>query len=253
LSKIAVTGASGRIGASLCANLSKDHEIVRIDIRGIDTPVYVENLEMLQSAIAGCETLIHLATFSGAVKSSWEDVQRNLLGIYNAFEAARLAGCGRMIFASSNHAVGMYEVLALHGKLELQDGTFFLGSDASYRADGLYGVGKAFGEVLGRYYSDEFGMKVACIRIGSITANDSFIQGDMSRDLTYLNISDDEKPKRLKRTWMSQLDFARLCRAILASDVAYGVVYGISDNPTRFLDLEAGRALYGFWPVDGAG
>ena len=50
---------------------------------------------------------------------------------------------------------------------------------------------------------------------------------------------------------MSQADFARLVRAILKSDVRFGIVYGVSDNATRFWDLEAGRALYGFWPQDG--
>ena len=50
---------------------------------------------------------------------------------------------------------------------------------------------------------------------------------------------------------MSHADLARLVRAIVASDVPFGIVYGISDNARRFWDLEAGRTLYGFWPADG--
>jgi hypothetical protein len=50
---------------------------------------------------------------------------------------------------------------------------------------------------------------------------------------------------------MSQRDFARLIRAILARDVTFAIVYGVGDNATRFWDLESGRAIYGFWPLDG--
>jgi hypothetical protein len=51
---------------------------------------------------------------------------------------------------------------------------------------------------------------------------------------------------------MSQRDFARLVRAVIARDVPYAVVYGVGDNPTRFWDLEPGRAIFGFWPQDRA-
>jgi len=51
---------------------------------------------------------------------------------------------------------------------------------------------------------------------------------------------------------MSQRDFADLTRAVFAHRVPFAIVYGVSDNATRFWDLEAGRTLFGFWPRDGA-
>jgi hypothetical protein len=51
---------------------------------------------------------------------------------------------------------------------------------------------------------------------------------------------------------MSKRDFNRLVRAILERDVPFAIVYGVGDNPTRFWELEPGRAIYGFWPLDGA-
>jgi hypothetical protein len=95
-------------------------------------------------------------------------------------------------------------------------------------------------------------MQVACIRIGSITEADDPEDESVRNGSDWLNLTDDEKFKRYAATWMSQRDFARLVRAVLArDDVPFAVVYGVGDNATRFWDLEPGRAIYGFWPGDG--
>jgi nucleoside-diphosphate-sugar epimerase len=116
------------------------------------------------------------------------------------------------------------------------------------RPDSLYAVSKVFGEALGRYYSDTFGMQVACIRIGSITDSDS-----AAPPRSWLpwrrNI---EAERRLGAKWFSQRDFARLVRAILVRTVPFGIVYGVGDNAGRFLDLTPGRELYEFSPLDRA-
>jgi nucleoside-diphosphate-sugar epimerase len=247
--KIAVTGAAGTIGTRLCVDLSRDNDVVRIDITGVPSAVDVLKLDALEKAVKGCETLIHLAGVV-KVKASWDETRENLEGTYNAFEAARRVGCKRVIFASSNHAVGMYEVDLAPGLYEAASGTL-LTNTVPFRPDGLYGVWKCFGENLGRYYSDEYGMQVACLRIGGIRTEDTATPGDVKNEATWLNISDEDKRRRMRAIWMSHRDLARLVRAIIVHDVPFGVVYGVSDNATRFWDLEAGRALYGFWPVDG--
>ncbi|MGA3035954.1 MAG: NAD(P)-dependent oxidoreductase [Vulcanimicrobiaceae bacterium] len=247
--KIAVTGAAGTIGTRLCEDLARDNDVVRIDITGVPSAVDVLKLDELERAIKGCETLIHLAGVV-KVKASWEETRENLEGTYNAFEAARRVGCKRLIFASSNHAVGMYEADLAPGVYEPASGTL-LTNTTPFRPDGLYGVWKCFGENLGRYYSDEYGMQVACLRIGGIRTEDTPTPGDVKNEATWLNISDEDKRRRMRAIWMSHRDLAGLVRAIISRNVPYGVVYGVSDNATRFWDLEAGRTLYGFWPVDG--
>jgi nucleoside-diphosphate-sugar epimerase len=174
----------------------------------------------------------------------------NIGGTYNVYEAARRNGLKRIIFASSNHCVGMNEVDNAPAIYEPAFG-LVVGTGAPYRPDGLYGVWKAFGETLGRYYSDKYGMQVACIRIGSITQADDPRDESVRESSGWLGLTDEQKFKRYAATWMSQRDFARLVRAILARDVPYAVVYGVGDNLTRFWDLEPGRAIYGFWPEDG--
>ena len=171
-------------------------------------------------------------------------------GTYNAFEAARIAGVKHVVFASSNHAVGMHEV---QGGRELyaEGAGVTIRTDEPFRADSLYGVGKAFAEVLGRYYSEAFGLRVACVRIGSILEGDSATDPELKAPPFLPKLTAADAHARYAATWMSKRDFARLVRAILAHDVPFGVVYGVGDNPRRFWDLEPGRALYGFWPLDG--
>jgi NAD+ dependent glucose-6-phosphate dehydrogenase len=247
--RIAVTGAAGTIGSRLCEDLSRDHDVVRIDIVG-SSPVDVTKLDQFEGALQGCDALVHLAGVV-KVKASWEETRENLEGTYNAFEAARRAGCMRVIFASSNHAVGMYEVDLAPSLYRSASGTL-LTNTTPVRPDGLYGVWKCFGENVGRYYCDEYGMKVACLRIGAVRKEDTPDPGDVKNEATWLDISDEDKRLRLRAIWMSQRDLAALVRAILENDeVPFGIVYGVSDNATRFYDLEAGRSLYGFWPADG--
>jgi nucleoside-diphosphate-sugar epimerase len=250
VSKIAVTGSQGLIGSRLCADLSADFGIVRIDLQGADINADVRDLAAMESALAGCETVIHLAG-AVAVDASWEDVYgTNIGGTYNVYEAARRNGLRRIIFASSNHAVGMNEVDHAPHIYEPRFGRV-IGVNDAYRPDGLYGVWKAFGETLGRYYSDKFGMQVACVRIGSITKADNPKDPSVRDSSDWLNLTDEQKFARYAATWMSHRDFARLVRAILASHVPFAIVYGVGDNATRFWDLEPGRAIYGFWPQDG--
>jgi uronate dehydrogenase len=248
--RIAVTGANGTIGRQLCADLAKDHSVVRIDLSDSDRDADVRDLAALQAAFEGCEALVHLAGVV-SLEASWEDVySTNIGGTYNAFEAARRAGIGRVIFASSNHAVGMHEIENLPQIYEPEFG-LVVGTESPFRPDSLYGVWKAFGEALGRYYSEAHAMQVACVRIGSITEHDDPRHASVAQSSGWLDLTEEQKFKRYASTWMSQRDFARLVRAILASEVAFGVVYGVGDNATRFWDLEPGRALYGFWPEDG--
>lgn len=248
--KIAITGSNGTIGSRLCAALATDHDIVRIDLRDADVVADVRDLDAMVRALADCETVIHLAG-TVAVDASWEDVYgTNIGGTYNVFEAARVNGAKRIIFASSNHAVGMNEVQNAPAIYEPGFGRV-VRVDDDFCADGLYGVWKAFGEVLGRYYSDKYGIQVACVRIGSITAADDPRDESVRESSGWLDLTDEQKFKRYAATWMSQGDFARLVRCILAHDVPFAVVYGVGDNATRFWDLEPGRFLYGFWPQDG--
>ena len=124
------------------------------------------------------------------------------------------------MFASSNHATGFYRV---------QDR---IGPDAPVRPDTLYGVSKVFGEALGSLFHDKFGLRVACIRIGTALPRP-------------------REPRHLA-TWLSPGDLVRLIKACLtAPELGFAIVYGVSANRRGYWDLEPGRKL-GYEPVDDA-
>jgi uronate dehydrogenase len=169
---------------------------------------------------------VHLAGQS--TEAPWPVIREaNIEGSYQVFEAARRAGVRRLVCASSNHAVGFTP------RPTAADGApAELAADTPPRPDTLYGVSKAFGEALGRYYVDRYGMQVACLRIGTF--------------------ADTPPDARAMATWLSPRDCARLVDACLRSDrLDFAVVWGVSANRDRWWSLEGGREL-GYEPLDDA-
>jgi NAD+ dependent glucose-6-phosphate dehydrogenase len=245
--RVAITGASGIIGSRLAAGLEGDFEIVRVDRARAD----ILKLPELEAAFAGCDAVVHLA--AGVLRDgSWEEVWNvNLTGVRNVFEAALHAGCSRVVFGSSLHVVGMYEEEARPAIYAPGDKTV-LGTSIPVRPANPYAVTKACGEIIARFYSDVHGLHVTCVRIGTMNVADSPRIPDAASSARLSSLGNAERQARLAAKWFSHADFARLVRKILARDVAFSIVYGVGDNAGRFVDLEPGRELFGFWPRDGA-
>src|SRR5258707_11240541 len=113
--------------------------------------------------MADIECGVHLA--GASVESPWDRVlPLNIEGCYKTFEAARRQGVKRVIFASSNHAVGF------HRRERFIDNTVLP------RPDTRYGVSKVFGEAVGRLYAHKYGLSVACLRIGPFRTPDRPIE-----------------------------------------------------------------------------
>ena len=140
---------------------------------------------------------MHLAG-QRAVSASWAELQQpNIVGLVSTFEAAHRAGVRKIVFASTNHVTGMYD----------REQAWPLSPELPARPDSLYGVTKAFGEDLGRYYSDNFGISVVCLRLGWVL----------------------ERPhnEQARWQWLSPDDLARLVSGALLSDVRFGIYYGV--------------------------
>ena len=246
--KILITGAAGLVGGVLRDGLIGDYEVSGVDIRpadGFDASIVADttDLEAVVSAYEGVDTVIDLASVPDQ-DSPWDVVYaNNLPSTYNALEAARRAGARRVIFASSNHATGNYEddepyASIVAGKYEgLEPGNFpLIGVDMPIRPDGPYGIGKAFGEAAGRYYSDRHGLSVICLRIGTLNRE--------GRPLV---------PRHFA-TLLSHRDLVQLAsRCIEAPDaVRFAIFYGVSGNTWRFWDISNSRELIGYDPEDDA-
>ncbi|MEP7022072.1 MAG: NAD(P)-dependent oxidoreductase [Pseudonocardiales bacterium] len=220
---VVITGAAGTIGSALTARLPSHGWTLRgFDRVPVDGGVLgdITVPADLDAALAGASAVVHLAGI--ATEGPWPALRRaNIDGTAQVFEAARRNGIRRVVYASSIHAAGFTPVSAPD-----------LPADTAARPDTLYGVSKVFGEALGRYYADRYGMQVACLRLGTFA--------ERPPDVWTLS------------TWLSPDDCARLVDACLRSPaLTYAVVWGISANTRRTWSLEEGYAL-GYRPQDDA-
>jgi uronate dehydrogenase len=104
------------------------------------------------------------------------------------------------------------------------------------RPDGPYAVSKIFGEALGRYYAEAYGMTVICIRLGTIAGDDR--PGSDPRSFV---------------SWFSHRDLVRMVeRCIEAPDISYEIVFGASANTWKIYDTQRAWRVLGFQPQDNA-
>jgi nucleoside-diphosphate-sugar epimerase len=249
-----VTGARGTIGTTLLRELSGRYDLVPIARSPAADGWLVADLADLaglERALAGCQAVVHLAAASD-VSAAWEEVlSSNIIGTYNVFEAARRARVGRVVFASSNHVAGMFEVAAGPSLYRLNDPRMIDHQD-EIRPDSLYGTSKVFGEALGRYYSERYHMSVVCLRIGSVLRDDDPEGPLVAEGSGWLGLSVADRYRRIRATWLSQRDCALLVASALDAEVSWAVVFGTSANPRRIWDLEHARAAIGYVPQDSA-
>lgn len=223
--RIVFTGAAGGIGTMIRPLLAPLYPGLvlcdRIEPKALqpgETFVAADlgHPDEVAAALKGADSVVHFGGFS--VEGPWDTIlQANIIGCYNLFEAARQAGVKRVIFASSNHAIGFY-------RRERR-----IGPDVTVRPDSRYGVSKAFGEALGALYSDKHGMAVTCLRIGNV--------GERPLDVRRLSI------------WISPEDLVELIRIGLDHpDIQFEILYGASDNAAGWWDNSRASEL-GYRPT----
>jgi uronate dehydrogenase len=221
---ILITGAAGDVGTRLRTLLKGTYPRIRIsDIRkpanlAADEEFIAADLadyKQVETITAGIDGIVHLGGHS--VEGSWDTIHKaNIVGCYNLFEAAYRAGIKRVVFASSNHAVGFYP----------RDQK--IGVNVTPRPDSRYGVSKAFGEAVGALYADKHGLRVTCLRIG--------------------NVNDAPLDKRRLSIWIKPEDLAQLVRIGLEHpDIRFEVFYGASDNDASWWDNSNARR-FGYRP-----
>ena len=226
---ILITGAAGLIGSMLRSRLAAPGRTLRLlDLTPLTAApgeeaiqASVTDLGAMTAACRGADAVIHLGGISG--ESSWSRIlETNINGGYTAFEAARRAGTPRVIFASSNHAVGF------------SPRSGFPVPDYAFPApDTYYGVSKAATEALAAMYHHRYGLDAICVRILSCFPAPSTV--------------------RMLSTWLSPDDAGRLFEACLTAErPGFRVVFGVSAN-TRggWVSLDEARAL-GYQPQDDA-
>jgi NAD+ dependent glucose-6-phosphate dehydrogenase len=253
---VLITGVAGIIGQACVTHLADRYNLTGLDIKdpgNVPTLVAdISNLGAIQPAFEGIDAVVHLAGMP-SVHTPWDDVYGiNIQGTYNAYEASRIAGVKAVVFASSNHTIGGYEEDGMPSIYDLDDPRVY-DHTVALRPDSLYGVSKVFGEAVGRYYQEYHGVRSYNLRIGSVRDDDNPRDPSVPQGSFWLNLTPEQKYDRLRATWLSKRDAAGLIAACIeAEDVPFAIVYGISDNPRKFWDLEHARELLHWWPKDSA-
>ena len=237
---VLLTGWAGQVGEAILDRLGEryswrllDREPPREDLPGEAFVSDITDRETVREAIEGVHAVIHLAGDSRP-EAPWHSLLRNNIdGTQAIFEAAVDAGVEKVIFASSNHAVGAYETAERRPDLYRPTDSFQLVGDESLRPGNLYGVSKAAGEVLGRFYFDIYGLSVVCVRIGNMT--ESRPPPDYERG---------------QAMWLSSRDCAHLFERCLEAEYGFEIVYGISDNDRKFYSIDRARDVLGYDPQD---
>jgi NAD+ dependent glucose-6-phosphate dehydrogenase len=241
LPKLLITGCNGLVGRILWDQLGDTFELYGLD-RSSGAPsekifqADISKSEQVNSVFDQIPSLAYIVHLAGdpRVEADWDSVfGNNIGGTKNIYEAARLAGVKRIVFASSNHATGGYEGFppSLHTKANPAPITVH---DA-IRPDSFYGVSKAAGEALARMYFELHGLESICLRIGSVTKD-----------------NDPMAEPRYKSTWLSHRDLVQLVKKSLLADVKFGIYYGVSNNAKRFWDISNAELELGYQPEDDA-
>jgi nucleoside-diphosphate-sugar epimerase len=246
--RVLITGAAGLIGSLLRRGLGDEFELSGIDrdrIPGFHSTVgnMARTGRRVEAAFRGQDVVIDLAG-EASVSTPWEVVHgNNLPATLNALEAARRNGVKRVIYASSNHVTGNYEREDPYAQIVKGEyGSFDpstipqITTRHPIRPDSPYGVGKAFGEAAGRYYADQHGLSVICLRIGTC------------------NPTGRPQHPRHFGTLLTHEDLLRLVRSAIAApdELRFGVYYGVSANTWRFWDIDDAREDIGYDPQDDA-
>jgi uronate dehydrogenase len=224
--RLLLTGAAGGLGTALRDRLKANCDTLRLSDKSDIGParsgeeIVLADLSIaaeVDAMVAGCDAIVHLGGIS--VEAAFGAIlQANILGAYHLYEAARQHGVKRVVFASSNHVTGFYK----------QSET--INADHPARPDSFYGLSKAFGEDLSRFYFDRYGIETACVRIGSSFA--------------------EPRDRRMLASWLSFDDLHRLIGACLSTPVlGHSIVFGMSDNAVTWWDNSRARHI-GYVPQD---
>ncbi len=267
---VLIAGAFGRCGTALIDHLHDDdrYSFTYVDREEPpeDAPItddeFVQadicDADAISDAVAGHDAVVLLAAYP-YVPGDWDDVfNPNIVGPYNVLEAVREHEVETFIFASSNHAVGQYE-LEYAPELYREDHDVLLDEGTPTRPDSYYGVTKAYGEDLTNYYAEtyEYPRRAYALRIGAVKHADAdhpYASAERGVKEGEFNRESDEYERRvarLKALWQSRRDFAHLVERCLDDEtVEYNVFCGVSDNSRRWLSIENARGQLGYDPRD---
>lgn len=235
--RVLVTGAAGNIGSYFAEQSHRRYDL-RLMVRSDEDAAEIRKLhrygevadgdvtelDAMKRLCRGIDTVVHLAA-DPSPDATWESLlQANVVGCYNTFVAAKAAGCRRVVYASSIHAVSGYPP-------DVQ-----VKPDEPVNPGDLYGVSKCFGEALARYMAEKEGLSALVLRIGAFQPRSAARQTDS------LGMLD---------AWVSHRDLNQLIeKCIDVEHLQFAILHALSDNRFKRMDITSARQLVGYAPQD---
>ncbi|MDG5778172.1 NAD-dependent glucose-6-phosphate dehydrogenase Azf [Haloarculaceae archaeon H-GB2-1] len=237
---VLLTGAGGQVGRAILEGIGDQYDWRLFFHSQPDEEPEAEYFvgdvtddEVVTDAMADVGAVVHLAG-DPRKTAPWDSVlSNNIDGTQNMYEIAVDHGVEKFVFASSNHAVGAFETDERTPEMYRTHDEFRLDGSEFPRPGNLYGVSKATGEILGRYYHDEYGITVCNIRIGNLTRGHPPIDYERGQAM-----------------WLSHRDCAQIHACALEADYEFEIVYGISDNDRKYYSIERAKEVLGYRPMD---
>jgi len=215
--RILVTGGSGFIGRHAVAELSRAGAHVRVvDLRphpDPDVDIVVGDIadpDALEAAFAGgIDSVVHLAALTSVLRSLEQPdltFTTNVASTHALLEAARTAGTGSLVFASTNAVTGPMDAPAIVETAQLRPLT-------------PYGATKAAAEMLMSAYTASYGLRCACLRLTNV-----YGPGMQAKDSIVARLM---RAIRLERTFEIYGDGRQVRDYVHVSDVIAAVRLGL--------------------------
>ena len=244
--KVLITGMSGLIGGLLKDHLQQagGYELAALNRRHVEGVTNfqadIADLEAIKPAFEGQDVVVHLAAYLEG--QDWEGQHAgNVLGTYNVYEAARLAGVKRVVFASSGMAIRGFQRVPPYsdiaaGNYDRVPADFPMITHEQVWPLALYGAAKVWGEALGRHFADDFGISIICVRIGRV-----------NRENRPQSVIDNA-------IYLSHRDISQMLRRCIDApdSLKYDIFFAVSNNRWNYRDLSHPKEVVGYEPQDSA-
>jgi NAD+ dependent glucose-6-phosphate dehydrogenase len=214
---VLVTGAAGRVAAQLLPSLDDAYDLRLMDRAGDDAADTDPRLvlgdltdhDVLDHVLQGVAAVVHLAGNPDPAAPWGRLRDPNVEGFATLLDAALGAGVRRVVFASSVHAMGVYE------------GTGRWPVDPAWPPAPCcaYGATKAFDEALARVYAYRSQVSTIGLRMGLCTPQAS--------------------PAEAVAGWLRPADLQRIVIGALETAVPFGVYHALSWPSRRRWNIES--------------
>jgi hypothetical protein len=227
--RVLITGSAGVVATILARDLSRDHDLIGLDVQQIREPEYWS--DTIEVSVGERDTVLKFATEADYVLhlahdscGGWAGLREvEIDGTRNVLDGATRGSCRRVVIASSNHVTGWSELDYLAGMpVELP-----LDPSAPLRPDGLYGVAKITGEALGRAAAEFSGLPVSVLRIGTVRLDDDVDKAVAEDEFAYIGGREAVR-RRLNRSWLFHGDLIRYVREEFAALETFRLRYASS-------------------------